>query len=326
MIDFSKSIKLSGEEILERVTQKDIYENYLNSSIKEEKLYKCCFHEDNTPSLGFKTMESGMMIYNCFACGAKGGVFKFVGDLHHQDNYFETLRIIQNDLNLINIPKTFDSKKVIHNNLRQKSCDIIPTFKPFCKTDYDFWSSYYIPLDLCLRYDVRACKYVYVNRKGFHNIWAYYSDKDPLYSYQIEDRYKLYRPFTSKKDKWRGNVDIYSIQGYSQLPKKGELLIITSSLKDVMVLTVMGYNAVAPSGETVNIPEEIIEELYSRFDNIVVFYDNDKSGLEYGKITSERIGSGNIWIPIDYKDSKDISDFCKIQSLEEGKILMKKLL
>ncbi len=326
MIDFSKSIKLSGEEILERVTQKSIYEHYLNTSIREDKLYKCCFHEDNTPSLGFKVMESGMMIYNCFACGAKGGVFKFVGDIHHQNNYFETLKIIQDDLSLIHIPKTFNAKKVLHDNLRQKSCDIIPTFKPFCKTDYDYWTSYSIPLSLCLRYDVRACKYVYINRNNFHNIWAYYSNSDPLYSYQVEDRFKVYRPLSVKSDKWRGNLDVYSIQGYKQLPKKGELLIITSSLKDVMVLTVMGYNAIAPSGEGVNIPDEIIEELYSRFDNIVVFYDNDKAGLEYGENTSNRIGGGNIFIPLEYRDSKDISDFCKIQGLEEGTQLMKKLL
>lgn len=83
LITFEDSDKYKPEKVLERISDISIYEYYMNERIKPGDLYKCCFHTDKVPSLGFKRMQSDMLIYNCFSCGAKGGVFDFVSKVRN---------------------------------------------------------------------------------------------------------------------------------------------------------------------------------------------------------------------------------------------------
>ena len=333
MIDFDE-VYLTSQQILDRISEQAIYEYYLNQSIKDNKLIKCCFHKDSNPSLGFYKTSSNSLNYKCFGCGAQGNVFKFVSDLNHGISFGKTLNIIQKDFRLSKnyaLDKqqcnTFDSSTFIEETFSEENkTQIIPTYRNFNKIDYEYWNQYYIPLELLAKYNVRACTRVYiVKRSGEYLLFAEHSDKNPIYSYQIDDSFKIYRPYSDKKGKWASNTDNYSIQGLAQLPDKGELLIITSSLKDVMVLNVMGYNAIALGGEGNNIPEKILDYLWACFDNIVVFYDNDNAGLQYGMRFSEQIGAGNIYIPTQY-GRKDISDLVEKYDLETGTKLMKQLL
>ena len=72
-------------------------------------------------------------------------------------------------------------------------------------------------------------------------------------------------------------IDI--LEGWDELPPSGKLLIITKSLKDVIVLRSCGYNAVSLSSETsVNIFKLYYWQLSERFENIVVWGDPDAAG------------------------------------------------
>ena len=331
-IDFDE-IYLTSQQILERISEQTIYEYYLNESIKD-KLVKCCFHKDTNPSMGFYISSSGSLNYKCFGCGAQGNVFSFVSKLNNDSNFGKTLSIIQNTFKLSKNGSSTNGLRIYEakqRSLDEKSQEIsktqiIPTFRNFNKVDFDYWNRYYIPLDLLVKYDIKACARVYIVKKsGEYILFAEHSKDNPIYCYQIDDQFKIYRPYSDKKGKWAGNTDNYAIQGLKQLPDKGELLIITSSMKDVLVLNILGYNAIALGGEGNRIPDKILDYLWACFDNIVVFYDNDKAGLEYGVKLSEEIGAGNIHIPVKYKE-KDISDFVDQYDLEAGDKLMKELL
>src|SRR5690606_12979161 len=138
---------------------------------------------------------------------------------------------------------------------------ITPTYRHFDKFDYDYWTGRYkIPLTLANFFDVRADSKVHMVKKSGDERTCYeIAGYNPMYSYQIDDKFKIYRPFSpDKKYKWLSNTRIDNIQGMKQLPERGELLIITSSLKDCMVLRVLGYYAIAPMGEGMIIPEHIM--------------------------------------------------------------------
>ena len=124
-----------------------------------------------------------------------------------------------------------------------------------------------------------------------------------------ENGFKIYRPL-SKKFKWLCSPLEGNIQGFLQLPDKGKLLIITSSLKDVMLLDVMKYNAIAPHTEGGNLREDLINSLKERFKRIVMFYDNDSTGIENSKTNVLLFKLEEIFIPKE-KLAKDISDFRK---------------
>jgi hypothetical protein len=324
-------IHLTKRQILERISEQSIYEYYLNDRIKTGTLLKCCFHKDHSPSLGFYKSSGGEMIFKCFGCGAQGNVFKFVSDLHNGIDFGKTLNLIQRTFNLSknghNSPIVCPtiSSSTFNEDETDKKTLILPTHRNFNKIDYDFWNQFYIPLPLLLTYDVRACERVYIVKKsGEYVLFAEHTKFNPIYSYQINENYKIYRPYSDKKGKWASNTDVFDVQGLKQLPAKGELLIITSSLKDVMVLNVMGYNAIALGGEGMRLPEKILDYLWACFDNIVVFYDNDAPGLKYGEALANEIGAGNIYIPVE--EPKDISDYVKKHNFEKGIDLMKQLL
>lgn len=82
-------------------------------------------------------------------------------------------------------------------------------------------------------------------------------------------------------------------------------MIITSSLKDVMVLYKMGFSAIAPQSENSYIDD--IQDFAARFDKIAVFFDADEPGLAAASHLSEDIGAPYFTIPSRY-DAKDISD------------------
>src|SRR5690606_21303742 len=103
----------------------------------------------------------------------------------------------------------------------------------------------------------------------------------------------------------------------------GKRLFITSSLKDVMVLNVLGEWAIAPHGEGILIPDKIIDYLFATWEEIIIFYDNDEAGVNYAKAHSNYYNIKSISIP--YKEYKDPSDFVQDYGIERGKDLIKEL-
>ena len=63
------------------------------------------------------------------------------------------------------------------------------------------------------------------------------------------------------------------------LPKSGDILVVTKSMKDVMVLYQLGIPAIAPISENCFLTEAQYNKLQSRFKYIVLLYDNDRPGL-----------------------------------------------
>lgn len=95
-------------------------------------------------------------------------------------------------------------------------------------------------------------------------------------------------------------------------------------MKDLLVLKVLGYNAIAPQGESTGIPTKIMDYLWSCFDNIVVMYDNDEAGvISMEKFIIENPGVSPIFLPKDAE--KDISDHIELYGVLETEKLMKKL-
>ena len=119
------------------------------------------------------------------------------------------------------------------------------------------------------------------------------------------------------------NTNSKYIQGYDQLPKKADLCIITSSLKDVMCLFEMGIPAIAMQSEMQLPSREVIEELKQRFQRLAVFYDNDFTNPSNpgqtmaAKICKEYYPIKNILIPDEY-GVKDLSDYIAKFKRTEG--------
>lgn len=169
--------------------------------------------------------------------------------------------------------------------------------------ELDYWLRHCIEEPLLDRFNVKAVDALY--RHGSKVLTS--TKREPSYVYLFDkDIYKIYRPLSEDRFRGQGNGDI--VEGYAQLPKSGRSLIISSSMKDTLVLTSLGYNACNPPGET-NLRAVLARarELNARFNNIQILFDNDGPGIRSAYRLSGLTGWRPIFLPKEVaKDPADV--------------------
>lgn len=315
--------KVTFEKIANILNEVDIYSYYAGKKIELNKPIKSPLRKDDNPSFSIFKGRNGRIMYKDFGTDSSGDVIKFVQEVHNL-RYNEALDMVWKDLVANGTGRKPKPKYETVANPPKKDMDI--TRKYFTKTDDEYWGQYGISRELLGDYHVYPISSFWVN--GNKSPFTYTSH-DPMYAYKVFTKFKIYRPLTTNKaNKWRTNCTSYDVQGFQQLPESGNLLIITKSLKDVMVLKLFGYTAIATQGETANLPRAIFEHLKLRFDKIVFFYDNDNAGLEGAKKQCEKFKTKNVYIPLNYYvmySVKDISDFRKEMGIDKTKEILKEL-
>lgn len=148
--------------------------------------------------------------------------------------------------------------------------------KKYNKEELDYWLSYGIKKETLDYFNVKSVSYY--NSSSSDKI--HFSFKfNPIFAYLVKDKVKLYKPKGNFYEKWRTNI-VDEIQGLEQLRYEKDILIITKSLKDVMVLYEIGIEAIALNSEHEFISNELYDELKSRYKKIILLLDNDKTGIE----------------------------------------------
>lgn len=311
------------DKIISIVNDYYIYCYYLGKEIKINKPISSPFRDDKHPSWSLYRNKNGILKYRDFATDDSGNVINLVQKLFEL-NYGQALRKVWND---VIVKKPTALKRTIKSiELQQKEANLIEVKKKnFTDGDMSFWSKYKISKDTLKLYKVFPIHTFWLNKSQYF----IYTDKEPMYAYNIYDKFKIYRPYSKKINKWRNNCSSYDIQGLEQLTEKDDLLIITKSLKDVMVLHELGYNAIAPQSELSGIPKIIMDHLKIRFKDIIIIFDYDEGGIQGAKKLSEKYSIKYKFIPKHYLDLykiKDISDFIKEFDKETTLEMLKELL
>lgn len=296
--------------ILSKVSEYDIYAHYLGQ-FKVGAIYNSPFRKDKNPSFGiYYSKRTKQLLFKDHGTGECGNVVKFVSLYTGLTNYNDILKDIVKQLNITTDTKLDSSKQYIPSSetvigiVRQK----------FTPTDINYWSQFNISEKTLKKFNVNSIKYYLCNGivKGI------YKEDNPMYAYKVYNNFKIYRPLADKYTKWRNNLTEYDIQGYAQLPSKGDTLIITKSMKDVMCLYEMGIPAISPSSESTFIPNDILEGLKKRFKRIIILFDRDNAGVKYLRKMSLKTGLEGLLVHKKFK-AKDISDAIKANSFEEIK-------
>lgn len=309
--------ELALSYLLQYTTEYDIYSYYIGDKFDIGRIMTSPLRKDAHPSFGiFKSDKYGRLLFKDQATGLFGDCITFVSKLF-KISYREATRKILIDINENNL--TFSTDGVfIQEDYKSVSTIISVKKRPFSKTDDDYWSQFSLSRDDLRHFNIYPISEYWIN--GIVQSWSYKA-ANPGYAYEIYNKYKIYKPLDEKKRKWISNCGSYDIQGYEQLSMNGDLLIITKSLKDVVVLHKLGYQAIAPQGENHSIPEKIINILSERFDKILVFYDNDTAGRNGANKIATKYKLKTIFIP--EGQPKDISDYIRDKGIDETINLMK---
>lgn len=178
--------------------------------------------------------------------------------------------------------------------------------KKWKQTELEYWMQYGITLKTLSLYNVLPATKIWINGLLHHSS----TEEDPIFLYRYgPDNVKSYRPYApDKSNKWKSKNINDIIQGFDQLPWTGDIIIITSSLKDVMMFHELGISAIALNSETSILKEDLVIRLRKRFKRIIVNYDNDVTGVESSIKYSNLYGLEYWNVPLKYKDCTDPSD------------------
>ena len=298
------------EYILSKVTEYDIYAHYLGQ-FKVGMIYNSPFRKDKNPSFGiFYSKRTKQLLFKDHGTGECGNVIKFVQLYTGKTNYNDVLQDIVAKLNITTDTKLDSSKQYIPS----QETVIGVVRQEFTDVDTNYWSQFHISTKTLKKFNVNSIKYYLCNGivKGI------YKPENPMYAYKVYNNFKVYRPLGDKYTKWRNNLTEYDVQGYEQLPKKGDVCIITKSLKDVMCLYEMGIPAISPSSESTWLPDTVLEDILKRFKRVLICFDRDGPGMRNLRKISLKTGLNGLIMHKKF-NAKDISDAIKANGFDKIK-------
>lgn len=318
--------QITKDLLLKYHSQETYLEYYLG--IPVQKGLSCNpLRDDHSATCSFYRNKAGEIIYKDFS-GFCSVNFIGVVMLKYDVSYYKAMQIIANDFGIIKRPDLVKTEKPISDTTREFKdpgpCKIQVEIQTFSDDDLKWWKSFGIDEKTLKKFKVYSCKNVFLNGEYFtsstpnQKIFGYYRGKDA----NGLELWRIYFPGRSQY-KFLSNWKGFMIQGAKQLPKDGDLLVITKSLKDVMLLDTFGVTALAPCSENICITKQQLEKLKLRFKHIVMFYDNDLPGISNMRKFRKDLGLQAFWIPRKY-EAKDISDYCKKYGRESTKKLIEK--
>ena len=311
--------KITQDFILSKINQETIMEHYTGLNVKSKKLALSPFRNDHKVTCAFYKSKSGVLYLHDFATNEHINCFSVVSRLFNC-NYYKALEIIAQDFGLIEgtHPK-ISNVKIVSELKESESAKIQVQIKDYSDKELEWWKSFGISKKTIKKYHVFSLQYVFLNGELKFtsseqcSIYGYYFGKDKNH----EEKWKIYFPM---RDSFRflNNINKKTLQGYKQLPKTGDLLVCTKSMKDVMAMYEFNIPAVATNSETLFISDKQLEEFKQRFKHILVFYDNDRPGkYNMAKIRREHPELNYYFLP--WYLAKDFTDSIKLVGIENMK-------
>lgn len=280
---------LTKEEVLNRVPEEEIFRYYLGF-FSWSKQYRNPLRSDRKPGCNFREKNSRVYFYD-YSLGKRYDCFDIVMEMKRVDFYTA----------LEDIAGVFFQRDYIRQPPRPQIPDLVQVdVEP--KTwngEFKFWQQYYLS-ELIVKYIYRTIPLRQLKENG--QIRYVYHNKSVAFYWEVMPRqYKLYFPYFKIKSR---HYNASLILGYDQLVD-ADHLVITKSMKDVMVLRELGINAVSPTSETFVFNEEVMKELLGRYPKVFTLLDNDKTG----KIFTLKWRRLYNTTPLLLHQQKDISDF-----------------
>ena len=312
---------VTKEWILQRVTQEEIFQRFLGVPIQTRTLFRSPLRKDKNPTCSFKYFYGKLRFKDWAQTGMTKDCFDIVMEIN-RCSFGDALLIIARAFDLANVqpkhkPYRPQARQAYENEKSKGNKSIIGVeTRDFTQVDVDYLKPFGITRDLCERYRVYSLNRVWLNYRLMHTS----THGDPMLGYflgldeQQNQKWKVY--FYKRTGRMRFMCNTNRIQGLVQLPESASLLVLTKSLKDVMVLDSFGVPAIAMQSETAMPYDYIVDSLRERFRNIVSLYDFDYAGIRTASKLKKEFGIRPFFLTDGRFDTrnfgaKDISDFIR---------------
>ena len=299
---------INRDWILSKLNQEQIMERYVGVAIKINEKFKSPFREDNSPSCVYYYNKAGKLFFRDFGKGRPMDCFEVACQVN-DCSFTEVLKRITDDFNLLHgsvVKKDYSHLEVARRIAAEPTNISIEPYTIGGQWDldevgYKFWKVHGISPETLKKYRVFQLNQAWVNDKVVYRYLA----TSPGFAYWMGgENYKLYFPLKDKV-RFMQNTDV--VQGEAQLPAEGPLLVITKSMKDVMLFHEYGIAACAPQSEVHPVTDEQMADWKKRFESVVVVYDRDYTGVKNANKLRKQYDLKYAFV----EGAKDLSDLYK---------------
>lgn len=320
MVTGKKRVNLTIEALLERVSEYDIYREFMGEDFT---LGKVCHspmpgRRDTHPSFCIRVIKGGQLMHIDYADSRfRGGCINFVMQ-KEMCNYNDALKKVDVAFNLgISTTPHLATPRVIYPQPDLKEAR--PTFIQveygvnFSEEDLAYWAQFHITKE-----ELGSNEIYKVNRYLINRQLQRQRKGELIFGYKLGNHWKIYRPLASKELKWKNNIPIDAVEGINNLKqcKKG---IVTKSRKDRIVLRKFLPEVCSVQNESmVALNEETVTFLRGNCSEIYLNYDSDPPGKENSWLVTTEFGFKHLNVPDRYLAGgiKDFSDLSRSHGLE----------
>lgn len=314
------------EEMYALIDQEQAFGYYFGERISYRKRYRNPLRHDKTPGCMFRRLN-GKVYFIDFGRQRTYDLVDFVMTKYQLTFPLATTRI-REDFNVsaydvVPLPAS-GALRAATPSLQDYSGKVSSVIginkRHYGAADDDYWGRYGLSATDLLRNNVYAVQRLYYGELGATPLVIYtYNAADPAYAYFLGwdsdgmEEWKVYFPYRKGTLKPRFYSNNGKLQGYSQLPPQGDVLLLTKSYKDVMLLRQYGIICAAPASEK-PMGVNLAMELQERFRRIYTLFDFDYAGVTSANYNRKNYGFEPLFLTngrfhtADY-GAKDISDY-----------------
>lgn len=292
-------IILNIEEILKRVSQEEIFEIVFGFKPKTNIYLTSPFRSDKTAGASFNWYKGKLWFIDyadnkphrdCINCIEDFFKLSFIDSLKYINDYFK-LGLGYNS--------TVKAKPVLYDvsslNKREDikgKTKILWKPRPFNIRDKMFWFDRYGITKANLMEDNTFPLVWYQVFSTRLNRTVTVRPQDVMYAFTgfEDDSIKVYRPFYDKL-RFITNTSENDIGNIQNIPSTGKQLIISKSYKDCRVLKNLNTIPVWFQNEGMIPSDKNLYNLIEGYDEVIVFFDNDRKGLEASIKVKDKINS-----------------------------------
>lgn len=317
-----RMLPLRTETILEKVSEYDIFKYYMpNSDWNINKITFSPFRNERNPSFMIGTKLGDMTFIDFGDTSKRGSCFTFVMMMFNLRNRQEALELIDRDFGLgfTKQTRTLEYKKITAEYKQpiepvRMYSTIQVVIKSFTNQELEYWNQYHQDITDLKSNNIYSISKVYLNKQLF----SFKSD-ELKFGYLYDDKWKIYRPHATKKQKWvPNNVPITAMDGKEDI-KDCNVAFINKSKKDYMVMKKIFPCSCAVQNEGLGcFSPENVEFIKQNSEAQILSFDSDITGVTNSQQITKLFDFDYANVPRKYLEEgiKDWADLARVHGMK----------
>jgi hypothetical protein len=262
----------------------NIFRSFIGDHMEVGRLILSPMREDSNPTFSIflptknKPQWPGQLLFKDFN-GASGNVITFAKMMAESrsislNTITEICDYIIGEITGVEVVTT---PKLI--NVYEGNKYYYASLKKFRASHLDFWDLHGVKRSMLDTYRILPAQYLLNESEKIVKSFSHTT----TFIYAIFDKFKIYQPYEENFKKFFNQCTAEYIQGLEQCTGLGDKLLVTKSLKDIVVYQSHAnewIDMIAPQGEGYKWDLKIIAWILDTYSEIIVVYDYDAAGIK----------------------------------------------